>query len=322
MRVQTVKISPKRAAAWLEKSGARTQRSLSQRRVEKIAHAISEGQWRMTHQAIALNAKEEVLDGQHRLHAIVRAGRTVEALVAFDTPDETFEVIDSGAARSTADAVKIAGYSSPNVAAATVRSLLTYNQIAGTTDEWRVAHGRTTTTDVLDYLAGPDGDLVYAALQRGARVANSLSRYGLTTALSTSALILMTHPTAIGESSQAEFWERLSDGVMLDSYSPILAMRRWCVADTGYHRIANRDRRQVTIAIALKSINDWALHRERSLVSWKAGIEPMPVPLPPGTDLTHPEVSEVREAELARLEAEDDVPPPKSTRKRPTQQAG
>lgn len=301
MRLRTETITPKRAAEWLARSSGRPQRSLARARVERIAHAISEGQWQMTHQPIALNKAGEVIDGQHRLAAVVLAGRPIKALVAFDTPNETFDVIDTGSARSTADALKIAGYPSSIVAATTARSLLAYEQIAGTTDEWRKAHARVSTTDVLDYMAEHE-ELVYAAIHRGQKVAQALSRHGLVTSLSSAALVLMTHPSAIGESSQAEFWHRLSDGVMLPPYSPILALRRWAVADTGYARVASRDRRHTVIAVTIKAANDYAQGKERSLVSWKIGIEPMPVPLPPGTDLTPPELSEEREAELAEIE--------------------
>lgn len=283
MRIRTETVTPKRAQEWLDRSHDVQQRSLSARRVERLVHAILDDQWVLTHQAIALDPDGRVLDGQHRLQAIVNAGQIdpdveCEVLVAWESDPATFGVIDTGAARTTADSLKIAGYTNTNVLAACIRSTLTYDQVKGTTSDWRKVTARLTTADVMEFLEDESNERkAVAAMQLGARVSTAVGRHGLNTAISSSALICHRSKVGLGADTMAEFYERLSDGAMLQSHSPILALRRWMIGDTGFSRVPHSYRRPYAIAAILKGINDYRLGRERNLIIFRIGTEPMPV---------------------------------------------
>jgi hypothetical protein len=299
MRIRTEKVTPDRARKWLEATEGFRQRNLSEHRVNRLTHAIRSGQWQVTHQGIAIGPSGEVLDGQHRLTAIILADVPVEVVVAWDADPATFDVIDTGTARTMGDSLRIAGYTNTNHLAAIVRTKLTYDSIAGSRAEnWRGAHAEVTTADVLEYLEERREE-VLASLAIGARVSRSLARQGLTSTIGTAALMFKTWPTDLGEDGQAEFWERLGDGVLLGPTSPILALRRWFTADTGYARIPNRERRPIAVACTIKAMNDYALGRERSVIVFRIHSEAMPVPVLPGA---RAEESEALERELARAE--------------------
>jgi hypothetical protein len=51
---------------------------LSKRTVRDFAEAMRRGDWRLTHQGIAFDASGALVDGQHRLAAIVEADVPVE----------------------------------------------------------------------------------------------------------------------------------------------------------------------------------------------------------------------------------------------------
>lgn len=304
MEVRVENIRPKQAQEWIDRSHNIRQRFLSPRRVDKLAHAIIDGQWQLTHQAIALNAKGEVLDGQHRLAAIVQAGKElgddleVPLLVAYEADPATFDVIDTGAARSTADTLKIAGFAHPVVLAATARAVMTYEEVRGTTNEWTRVSQRFTTSDVMAFVdTKTNRQRSGAALDIGMRVSRAVARHGLQTGLSASAWIAMSNPktTALGPEAMHEFFERLSDGAMLASRSPILALRRWMIGDTGYARVLIPYRRMVTVAAVLKAMNDYAVGRERGVVTFRPGIEPMP------TLLSRKEADEILDAKERAL---------------------
>lgn len=286
MQVRVEQVGPKMAQEWIDRSHNVSQRSLSRRRVERLAHAIIEGQWQLTHQAVALNAEGEVLDGQHRLAAIVAAGQElgtdfeVPLLVAYEADPSTFDVIDTGAARSTADTLKIAGYTRTPVLAATVRAVMTYDQIKGTTKDWSNASGRLTTSDIVEFLeVKANKQRAHAALDIGFRVSGAVGRHGIQTGIAASAWVAMIQGNrgALGADAMHEFFERLSDGAMLASRSPILALRRWIIGDNGFARTPVAYRRQMAMATVIKSMNDWAVQRERGVVSYKVGLEAMPV---------------------------------------------
>jgi len=284
MRAKIEKVSPSLARKWLDKSESINQRGVRKARVEKLTHAILSGQWQVTHQGIALSPDGEVLDGQHRLLAIIASGETVEVMVMRDVPGEVFHSIDTGASRSPADSLKIAGYSDTNVLAAMVRTVLVYEQLVGSTGgEWSTLDRQVTTADILEYLEDEDRQAAaYAALKAGRMIAGAISRFGATTPIGSVNLILRTFPTDIGPSTVEEFNARLCDGVMLPARSPILALRRWLVSDTGYVHVPGAIRRPVTVAVYLKAINDYALRLERSLSIFRYGTEIIPHPLPVG----------------------------------------
>lgn len=101
-------ITPDIAAAWLKLNTHN--RPLSMRLVERLSKEILEGRWVVNGQAIIIGRHGRLLDGQHRLHAIIQSGMTVEALVTMNVRDETFSSIDTGRVRRSSDVLSIAGY--------------------------------------------------------------------------------------------------------------------------------------------------------------------------------------------------------------------
>lgn len=79
------------------------------RRVEELAGAMLRGEWKFNGDAIRVGQSGTLLDGQHRLAAIVRSGKSQQFVVITGLPDSVQETMDSGAKRSAADALKLRG---------------------------------------------------------------------------------------------------------------------------------------------------------------------------------------------------------------------
>jgi hypothetical protein len=308
MRFETVSLAPALARELLDKADAsdRPKRTIRRTKVKRFGHAMESGQWTVTHQPIAVGFDGLLLDGFHRCTAVVETGVTVDQTFAWDADPATFGVIDTGTARTTADSLKVAGFTDTNVLAASVRSFLTYQEIAGTTDEWRLVHADVTTDDVLHYLDSEDGSkVVESSMQAGRIVASGLRVYGSRTPLTTVAMILKTRRSAIGPDAQSEFYARLGDGALLPSHSPILALRKWYAGagtNEGVGRVPNRERMPTTIAVTIKAINDYRAGHERSAIRWYLGRNPMPEPL------SRKELNAIerdREARLEEIERRD-----------------
>jgi len=74
---------------------AGSNRRLNATHVRALVAAIRNGSWDAnTHQGIAFGPDGVVNDGQHRIHAVRAAGRSIELLMTFGQPRSTFEVID------------------------------------------------------------------------------------------------------------------------------------------------------------------------------------------------------------------------------------
>lgn len=101
-------VTPAKAAEWL-KNNFRN-RKLIKGAIDAYARDMLTGAWVATHQGVAFNDRDELIDGQHRLHAIVRSGVTVRMMVTFGLPAAipghemtTMDAVDRGATRSVGD---------------------------------------------------------------------------------------------------------------------------------------------------------------------------------------------------------------------------
>jgi hypothetical protein len=100
-------IGPKTATKYLENQAKN--RPVNKRKVKAYAAVMAAGAWETTHQGIAFDAYGKLIDGQHRLHAIVLSGKTVKMQVTRYTDDAPMAVVDSGKPRNAGDRLMIAG---------------------------------------------------------------------------------------------------------------------------------------------------------------------------------------------------------------------
>ena len=105
---QVLNVTPELAARWLATVNP-SNRQIRPAHVEKLARDIRMGQWQLTHQGIAFSRDHLLLDGQHRLKAIVQAGLTVQMNVTFNMTPGALIAIDKNVIRSDADALNLTG---------------------------------------------------------------------------------------------------------------------------------------------------------------------------------------------------------------------
>jgi hypothetical protein len=120
-------ITPTRASQILEANIKN--RDIRQPRVDKYANDIISGRWKEgTGESIKISKTGIVLDGQHRLHAIIKANKAVVMLVISGIEDSVFDVIDTGSSRNATDVFKIADVKNSS----TIPSIIaTFNLLEG-----------------------------------------------------------------------------------------------------------------------------------------------------------------------------------------------
>ena len=101
-----VLITPELAHQWLLDNNFNN-RNLRPSWVQTLAQAIKNNEFLTTHQAIAFSESGRLLDGQHRLHAIVLANKPVKMLVTTNLNENTFSAIDCGIKRTISDLTKL-----------------------------------------------------------------------------------------------------------------------------------------------------------------------------------------------------------------------
>lgn len=151
MRMCVEKVSPELALKMLAVN--QSNRPVSEELVKRYAADMKRGDWKTTHQGIAFDRAGILLDGQHRLRAIARAGITVGIVVFRDCDRQSFDRLDTGKKRTVSDALAIDGMDSARVVAAIARSLITFGfKESNVSDSFVVEFARERRDELLQYV--------------------------------------------------------------------------------------------------------------------------------------------------------------------------
>ena len=101
MKNQIMVITPAMAKTFLQKNSSNRTKRWGW--INDLATMIKRGDWVTTHQGIAFCEKGTLLDGQHRLEAIIEANIPVSMMVSTNVSNDAFKVLDSGVKRTLAD---------------------------------------------------------------------------------------------------------------------------------------------------------------------------------------------------------------------------
>lgn len=95
-------VTPAMAQEWLDNSNIGNRRLRAWWAIA-LAAAMTRGEWILTHQGIAFDQNGRLIDGQHRLRAIIASGQPCMMFVFTGLDPRAFMAIDTGVKRSTAD---------------------------------------------------------------------------------------------------------------------------------------------------------------------------------------------------------------------------
>jgi hypothetical protein len=102
MKSKVVMVDPALAASWLAKN-VQHNRPMRKTTVAGYAQQMQAGHWHLTHQGVAFDVNGALIDGQHRLAAIVQANVMLPMMVTVNAPSVSFESLDCGIKRTVAD---------------------------------------------------------------------------------------------------------------------------------------------------------------------------------------------------------------------------
>jgi hypothetical protein len=134
-------------------------RTIRPRRVSQYARDMKAGNWVPVGEPIAISDKGDLLNGQHRLHAVIEADVTVDIPVARGVPAHLQDSMDRGLKRTFSDVLKL-HYDEVNVTmlAAAVKQVHQYRAtgILGRTGGHHPATSATTAELIKTYEAEPN----------------------------------------------------------------------------------------------------------------------------------------------------------------------
>ncbi|MBN8740704.1 MAG: hypothetical protein BGP24_14765 [Lysobacterales bacterium 69-70] len=105
--IHDVLVTPEIAQVWLGYN--RNNRNLNDKRVEQYAEEMLAGAWKANGDSIRFSKSQKLLDGQHRLNAIIRSGKAQRCIIVVGLDDETQVTVDTGKKRAPSDVLNIEG---------------------------------------------------------------------------------------------------------------------------------------------------------------------------------------------------------------------
>lgn len=116
-------ITPKKAAELLKKNTHNRPCMMSY--VDELSAAILRGEWKVNGDTIKLNG-DVLVDGQHRLHAVVKSGKSIVTYIVRGVQADAFNTIDLGRKRTTGQLLARDGFKHYNTLSAAARTIYMY----------------------------------------------------------------------------------------------------------------------------------------------------------------------------------------------------
>lgn len=258
LNITVERITPAAARAYLEPN--RDNRKVRQERVERYAREMVKGHWMMAGDPIRFSDTGRLIDGQHRLLAIVAANKPMEMVVMRGTADETFRVLDSGLQRSNGDSLGI-GVTNALNKAATVRVLWVLEVGGDPRDQRDLAV--VDRLDIGDYY-NTHASSVDAAVKTAANM-RPVFRSVNQTAWGALAVLGWRDNAAVFN----DFNDKIRSGANLGAGDPRLALRNWMSNERTLRNAGEH------LALYIKTWNAWVLGESRQLASIRPD-EPFP----------------------------------------------
>lgn len=218
MKINVMDVSPEQASEWLKNNDHN--RNLNAKIVADYARQMTDGRWHLNGEAIKISEDGVLLDGQHRLAAVVASGVSIEMLLVEGLPTETQDTMDSGRKRTAADVLSIKGETNANVLASVARRAWMWDR-----GNYKFTNSSTPSASEIQEMLER-----YPSLRRSAEIGvriNNGFRPASATVTGVSHHLLMM----VIESDAAEFFARLETGADLKAGHPILTLRERLIRD-------------------------------------------------------------------------------------------
>lgn len=275
---ERILITPQMAEQYLATMGSN--RKLSTRNTEKLADMMRNGQWVFDGSPIRFNLDDELVDGQHRMWALIEADYSAEFLVVRGVVPEAFATMDTGKPRSFTDILSIEDPELSQIVALAATIQIIYRWEDGRRGSALSSLGGNVSQQV------PNGTLLEFFRQNRDRLVE-VARKSSTLAHRNRAIPGSAYAVAvwvfeaIDAADSQFFFDRLGDGAGLPEGSPILALRNYL--GRALANATGRERLPGDLAVAIM-IKAWNAYREGEMIKIlsyrRGGASPEAFPTP------------------------------------------
>jgi hypothetical protein len=232
-------------------------RPLNDPHVQRIARQIVAGKWKFNGDTIKISATDDVLDGQHRLWAIIEAKKAVETVIVYGIDRAAFATIDTlRRPRSGADVLSLCGIELNKVIVATALQWLVRWQ-RNCLPTYKAPSNRVENSDIEDaFAAHPE---IVQAVDR-VRSLREIANRGM---LAFFYYVLANRDPALAE----RMVDTLADPTAVGVNDPFFRLRGHLIAEKD--RGSRRKDPLISIALAIKAANAAHAKKTIQLLHWR-----------------------------------------------------
>lgn len=269
---QMVMIDADKAIKMLEQNT--NNRPLNEWHVQNLAAQMVSGAWKFNGDAIRMDVDGRILDGQHRLWAIVNSNTKHRMLVITGLDREVFSTIDTGRKRGARDVLAIAGYVNGNQLGAVARLVA----VSGLSSDWN-GHRRYADRTV------PTNDEILRTVEQNPRLVDAVRRVGtsdfkLVSKYTTKTIVGFVYYwlTEIDFDEAEEFFARLEYAENLSRKDPESLFRKRVMESSDVRSKTSLGVHRVKMALMFKAWNMRREGKKGTLLRWTPS-ERFPTPL-------------------------------------------
>lgn len=260
LSTEIVTVTPEMAMNLLECNTLN--RPLSDSHVKRIANQIIDGKWRFNGDTIKISDDGQVLDGQHRLWAVVEAKRPIGTIIVRGVQRDAFTTIDTICRhRSSGDTIALSGQlRHRNIIGGALSWLIRWqrgvdpkNNKLTVLENYRALHNRIENSDI------------EAAFAANGRIVNAVQRAMKLRRICNPSILGFLYFAASNRNLTIaeQFMLKLEDPADVGINHPFYQFRAWLTTNP-----LKRKEPEHVIALAFKALNAAAANRTIALLKW------------------------------------------------------
>jgi hypothetical protein len=259
-RDPVIKIEPINAAVAAQMLGTSAgNRSLRKSAINRYARDMAGGKWVLNGEGLKFDSSGRLIDGHHRLHAVIAAQTTVTFLVVRNVPQDAMLTLDTGVSRSFWDASVVAGKN--------------YHRKTGPIARWWYRYQGDRVTGFGPQASHQELEAIVLAHPGILESASFIGRLKTINKYCVPSVQGFVHAYASEKYDRELADVFLNEGAKLDEHSPVFVLRRLLVEDE------RRVEPYRVLAYSIKAWNAWLAGDKLRLLSWRnAGPSPEAFP--------------------------------------------
>lgn len=266
-RSEWARVTPARAEEWLGKNN--NNRNRRTQHVARMIRDMKNGNFLITGDTIKFDWDGRLIDGQHRLTAIIESGQSAWILIVRDLDPKVQSVLDANAKRSAYDALGFNGVTESRIVIAAMA------QIALTRESGKMTHSldtgkfNATNSEVVDWFTqNPDAEW---ASKFGIKISKLIGSTPSATAYAAMIFSRLSIDDCI------EFFESAAEMRTNGEGDPRLTLLRTLERD---RKNRGRTNNAVQLSYFIRAWNAWREDRKLSKLPLEAGGKAVSIPEP------------------------------------------